>query len=141
MSKLKGNFKFIDGSVACDLPMNRMAELFNINTFIVSQVNPHVAPFITSDAYSHEKSRLRRRIFTKLRTLVGNEITHWINQLTYLGLFPEYIQGIMDVVIQTYRGHVTISPNPSLYDYKHLLKDVPYENCDEMLHHTYNMTI
>jgi len=79
MSKLKGNFKFIDGSVACDLPMNRMAELFNINTFIVSQVNPHVAPFITSDAYSHEKSRLRRRIFTKMRTLAGNEITHWIN--------------------------------------------------------------
>ena len=36
MTKLKGNFKFIDGSVACDLPMQRMSELFNINTFIVS---------------------------------------------------------------------------------------------------------
>ena len=36
MSKLKGNYKFIDGSVACDLPLNRMSELFNINTFIVS---------------------------------------------------------------------------------------------------------
>ena len=29
---LRGNFTFIDGSVACDLPINRMSELFNINT-------------------------------------------------------------------------------------------------------------
>lgn len=36
MSQLRGNFRFIDGSVACDLPMQRMSELFNINTFIVS---------------------------------------------------------------------------------------------------------
>jgi predicted acylesterase/phospholipase RssA len=35
-SNLRGNFKFIDGSVASDLPMNRMGELFNINTFIIS---------------------------------------------------------------------------------------------------------
>jgi len=54
MSQLRGNFRFIDGSVACDLPMQRMSELFNINTFIVSQVNPHVCPFISSDGISHE---------------------------------------------------------------------------------------
>ena len=74
LSKLKGNFKFIDGSVACDLPMNRMAELFNINTFIVSQVNPHVAPFINSDSVTHEKSRIRRKILMKIKTLLGNEL-------------------------------------------------------------------
>lgn len=60
MTQLKGNFKFIDGSVACDLPMSRMSELFNINTFIVSQVNPHVAPFITSDGFNIDESRLKR---------------------------------------------------------------------------------
>ena len=27
--------------------MQRMKELFNINTFIVCQVNPHVVPFIS----------------------------------------------------------------------------------------------
>ena len=31
-----------DGSVQADLPMQRLSELFNINHFIVSQVNPHV---------------------------------------------------------------------------------------------------
>lgn len=102
MSKMKGDFKFIDGSVACDLPLNRMSELFNINTFIVSQVNPHVAPFISSDSHSHDKSRLRKKIVTTMRTLVGNEIKHWVRQLTFLGLFPSYIQGVMDVVLQSY---------------------------------------
>jgi predicted acylesterase/phospholipase RssA len=29
-----------DGSVQADLPMQRLSELFNINHFIVSQVNP-----------------------------------------------------------------------------------------------------
>ena len=31
---------FIDGSVGGDVPLHRIAELFNVNTFLVSQVNP-----------------------------------------------------------------------------------------------------
>lgn len=30
------NTRYIDGSIAGDLPMQRMSELFNVNTFIVS---------------------------------------------------------------------------------------------------------
>lgn len=37
---------WIDGSVENDLPMKRVAQLFNVNHFIVSQVNPHIVPFI-----------------------------------------------------------------------------------------------
>jgi TAG lipase / steryl ester hydrolase / phospholipase A2 / LPA acyltransferase len=50
MTSLRGNFTFIDGSVSNDIPVERMSELFNINTYIVSQVNPHFIPFISSDA-------------------------------------------------------------------------------------------
>jgi len=41
--------RYIDGSIGGDLPMQRMSELFNVNTFIVSQVNPHVVPFVSVD--------------------------------------------------------------------------------------------
>ena len=41
--------QFVDGSVGSDLPMQRLTELFNVNTFIVSQVNPHVCPFVKVD--------------------------------------------------------------------------------------------
>jgi len=38
--------QYIDGSISSDLPMLRLAELFNVNTFIVSQTNPWVVPFM-----------------------------------------------------------------------------------------------
>jgi len=28
-----------------DIPMNKLAEMFGVSFFIVSQVNPHVVPF------------------------------------------------------------------------------------------------
>lgn len=37
---------WIDGSVHSDLPIPALAEMFNATHFIVSQVNPHVIPFI-----------------------------------------------------------------------------------------------
>ncbi len=32
---------YSDGSIESDLPMQQLSELFNVNHFIVSQVNPH----------------------------------------------------------------------------------------------------
>lgn len=121
MSRLKGNYKFIDGSVACDLPLSRMSELFNINTYIVSQVNPHAALFVTSDGHLSSQSRLRRKLTKVARNLLGNEIRHIINQTHTIGIIPDYIKGIVDLVSQSYRGHVTISPNPSFRDYQRLV--------------------
>lgn len=34
---------YSDGSVENDLPMQQLSELFNVNHFIISQVNPHTA--------------------------------------------------------------------------------------------------
>mmetsp|Transcript_4417 Transcript_4417/g.7505 ORF Transcript_4417/g.7505 Transcript_4417/m.7505 type:complete len:185 (+) Transcript_4417:932-1486(+) len=99
MDHMKERFKFVDGSVACDLPLNKMSELFNINTFIVSQVNPHVAPFINSDGYSQGQSRLRRSLLVKVRELAGNELKHWITQLALLGILPQYFKGLQDMVL------------------------------------------
>jgi TAG lipase/steryl ester hydrolase/phospholipase A2/LPA acyltransferase len=36
---------YSDGSLENDLPMQQLSELFNVNHFIVSQVNPHSAFF------------------------------------------------------------------------------------------------
>jgi len=35
-----------DGSLEIDLPMIQLKELFNVNHFIVSQANPHIAPLL-----------------------------------------------------------------------------------------------
>ena len=38
--------RWIDGSIEGDLPAQILERLFNVNNFIVSQVNPHVVPFL-----------------------------------------------------------------------------------------------
>ena len=38
--------RWVDGSLAGDLPTQFLRRQFNCNQFIVSQVNPHVAPFL-----------------------------------------------------------------------------------------------
>ena len=42
------NQKYQDGTLFNDLPITRLAELFNVNFYIASQVNPHVVPFISN---------------------------------------------------------------------------------------------
>jgi len=39
--------KWVDGSVSDDMPAKRLARLYGVNHYIVSQTNPHVIPFIT----------------------------------------------------------------------------------------------
>lgn len=66
---------------------------------------------------------------------------HWINQLTYLGLIPEYINGIAALITQTYSGHVTIAPSPSLSDYKNIITDVKPDDALRSMRYTYLLTI
>ena len=37
--------RFADGSLENDLPMQQLSEMFNVNHFIISQVNPHAVMF------------------------------------------------------------------------------------------------
>ena len=64
--------KYVDGSVASDLPMQRIAELFNVNTFIVSQVNPHVCPFVSVDTGSVLDTHFKKVFLKKSKAFLGN---------------------------------------------------------------------
>lgn len=70
--------RYIDGSVGGDLPMQRMSELFNVNTFIVSQVNPYVVPFLSVDGGGVLESRIRKRMSLTIKAIIGNEVKHVI---------------------------------------------------------------
>jgi hypothetical protein len=61
----------IDGSFESDLPMQRLGELFNINHFIVAQVNPHarlLAPHESADL--EDLPPLGQRVLGTLGNLV-----------------------------------------------------------------------
>ena len=48
--------------------------------------------------------------------------------MAILGLLPRSISSISNIVAQTYKGHVTIVPSPTLNDYRNILTDVKIED-------------
>jgi TAG lipase / steryl ester hydrolase / phospholipase A2 / LPA acyltransferase len=76
----------VDGSVAGDLPMKRIAELFNVNTFIVSQVNPHIVGFAPMDVGSIVDNSRQARFTRTCLSLFFNTIDYYISQLAIFGL-------------------------------------------------------
>eukprot|EP01136_Pigoraptor_vietnamica_P005789 Opistho-1_new@37894 len=90
-------------SIEADLPMARLAELFNINHLIVSQVNPEVIPFMTGT-----RRTLDSGWAAGLRHLALSEATHRVNQLAALGVIPRKLQ---PVLTQHHEGDVTIVPD------------------------------
>lgn len=105
--------KWSDGSVAYDLPMSRLSELFNVNHFIVSQgnqifleekirkneefyafflslsnlcvVNPHVVPFVSSTRDAQSQTYL-----TRMKNFVFSETSHRIRQVCYFYLLSYF---------------------------------------------------
>ncbi|KAK5993031.1 Triacylglycerol lipase 4 [Cladobotryum mycophilum] len=103
--------RWIDGSVENDLPMTRLAEMFNVNHFIVSQVNPHVAPFLSREDYLSPELRANRNNATQAEdydwlgtftSLARDEALHRLHQ-KYSGdinILPEMTMDNLPVILQ-----------------------------------------
>lgn len=126
--------RWIDGSVDNDLPMTRLAEMFNVNHFIVSQVNPHVVPFLAKDdildpntkSTSPQESQSvgdSRDWVQTLTSLAKDEVLHRLHFLTELGIFPNMCTKLRSVLSQRYSGDITILPEISAHDLPRILKN------------------
>lgn len=110
--------RWIDGSVDNDLPMTRLAEMFNVNHFIVCQVNPHVVPFLERDEelVSTETSRSKpvlaagSSLLRTLAELAKDEALHRMHVLSELGFMPTAMSKMRSVLSQRYSGDITILP-------------------------------
>ncbi|KAK6512628.1 hypothetical protein TWF481_001510 [Arthrobotrys musiformis] len=124
--------KWIDGSVDNDLPMTRLAEMFNVNHFIVSQVNPHVVPFLEKEPTkpinpqenngSNESGGYEAWKSTFVSLAMG-EALHRINLLTEMGIFPSSLTKAKSILSQKYAGDITIFPEVPLVDLQKLIKN------------------
>ncbi|KAI8969245.1 acyl transferase/acyl hydrolase/lysophospholipase [Mycotypha africana] len=108
---------YIDGSVENDLPMNRLAELFNVNHFIVCQVNPHVIPFLQK-APAPTKWR---QVASFCMRLARTELQHRCTQLTEIGVLPSLFNKIQSIISQKYYGDITIIPEIRYMDFLKVL--------------------
>ncbi|KAK4201714.1 putative lipase [Triangularia verruculosa] len=135
---------WIDGSVDNDLPMTRLAEMFNVNHFIVSQVNPHVVPFLSKDdrlypattpgKLRHQKESADSGAWLDtLTTLAKEEALHRLHFMTELGIFPNLFTKLRCILSQKYSGDITILPETAVKDLPLILKnptpDFMMRNC------------
>lgn len=145
---IKMTERYSDGSVENDLPMQQLSELFNVNNFIVSQVNPHSFLLATLSIQSYVWTNkivvmaigylkyLKAQCRTWLKNVL-NLITLKIfyaspnfgGRRTYTQILTQEYEGRdVDVSIMPWRGSISIFQaflslikNPTLEEYKEIL--------------------
>ncbi|KHN14920.1 Triacylglycerol lipase SDP1 [Glycine soja] len=109
-----------DGSLEIDLPMMQLKELFNVNHFIVSQANPHIAPLLRLKEFVRTYGG---NFAAKLAHLVEMEVKHRCNQILELG-FP--LGGLAKLFAQDWEGDVTVVIPATLAQYTKIIQNPSY---------------
>jgi TAG lipase / steryl ester hydrolase / phospholipase A2 / LPA acyltransferase len=114
--------KWVDGSIADDLPAKRLQRLYSTNHFIVSMVNPIAIPFLKNDAK-------RNALTSALGTLgvgVGRELLNFYrgmvqNRSETWPRFNMLMSSIHSLMDQDYSGDINIVPSFGWYNPAKLL--------------------
>ncbi|XP_027186338.1 triacylglycerol lipase SDP1 isoform X2 [Cicer arietinum] len=109
-----------DGSLEIDLPMMQLKELFNVNHFIVSQANPHIAPLLRLKEFVRAYGG---NFAAKLAHLAEMEVKHRCNQVLELG-FP--LGGLAKLFAQDWEGDVTVVMPATLAQYSKIIQNPSY---------------
>lgn len=109
-----------DGSLEMDLPMMQLKELFNVNHFIVSQANPHIAPLLRLKELVRSYGG---NFAAKLAHLTEMEVKHRCEQILELGI-P--LGGIAKLFAQEWEGDVTVVMPATLAQYSKILQNPTY---------------
>lgn len=112
--------KWYDGSVVNDLPRRQLTEMFHCSFFIVSQVNPHVIPFVKNHAPSIHKKPTGW--LKSLWFAFCAEAGHWIEKGSLVAHESAPTSGraitefLYSLFRQDYTGDVTIYPIGTVWD-------------------------
>ena len=103
-----------------ELPESRLAELFNVNHFIVSQATPYIAPFLARGPQNRSSSG----IIGKFKSVLSLELKHRMHQvivyiqftlqLADMKLIPRSLLRLVDQKVQ---AGITIAPPLTSIDF------------------------
>ncbi len=78
---------YSDGSVESDLPMQQLSELFNVNHFIVSQVNPHSAMLTSMSLQASIWTNPLYRALVGYARFLKDQSKDWLKNVLNLFIF------------------------------------------------------
>lgn len=125
--------KWIDGSVVGDLPAKRLARLYGVNHFIVSQANPLVLWAKTDPKTDHGLRANVARFITRA-TKEGFNSGYRVSR-THLKKYPtlRYAANMMfSVLNQEYSGDINLYPKFRFFDPRMLLKRLSKQEALEL---------
>lgn len=126
--------KWVDGSIADDLPAKRLSRLYSTNHYIVSMVNPIATPFLDTD---HDRSVLARALGA-LGVGVGRELLNFYRGIAQkqgdnwprFNYLMNTVHALMD---QDYSGDVNIVPSFKWYNPTKLLAHLSEKDLIELM--------
>ena len=103
--------KWVDGSVSDDMPAKRLARLYGVNHYVVSQTNPHVIPFVAD-------GKKKEDVFSLLKDATVSTARTWLNAgansierpLSLSPRLTKLTNVAMSVINQDYIGDINILP-------------------------------
>ena len=109
--------KWVDGSIADDLPAKRLSRLFSTNHYIVSMVNPIAIPFLRNGAEPNKLSAalgslgigVGRELLNFYRGIVQKNGDQWPR-------FNLFLNGVHSLIDQEYSGDINIVPSFRWYN-------------------------
>eukprot|EP00040_Diaphanoeca_grandis_P018730 m.98534 g.98534 ORF g.98534 m.98534 type:complete len:580 (-) comp27076_c0_seq1:332-2071(-) len=101
-----------------DLPMQRLSELFNVNHFVVVQVQPHVIPFLRAS-----KSQSRFSLLHKTTMFLAREVHHVLELMAHIPICPSFFKWIVQELGSITKGHITIAPLLSVRSFAMMLSN------------------
>lgn len=103
--------KWVDGSVSDDMPAKRLARLYGVNHYVVSQTNPHVIPFVTDSKRRQDTLGIWKDAGTKTaRALVNASATTLEKPLSLSPALARVTSLWLSVINQDYVGDINILP-------------------------------
>ena len=109
--------KWVDGSLSDDLPAKRLARLYGVNHYIVSQTNPYVIPFIdTTKRKSDAVSELKYAMIDTARTWINAGAAILEKPIAVVPGIQKLTSSALSIINQSYVGDITISPLKKLHN-------------------------
>jgi len=102
--------RWVDGSIANDLPMLRLARLHNVNHYIVSQTNPHVVPFMRDN---NPRRRSIRAMAQQFATAASRDVLKVTRNYVGAAAPGRIVDMLNDVLQQRYSGDISVFPRQS----------------------------
>lgn len=104
--------RWVDGSFSDDLPAKRLARLYGVNHYIVSQANPFVIPFVAASIRRPSNAGI-------LRAAARRSAREWVNAATMIlgradrnnGKVTQVTGMIRSLINQEYGGDINILPD------------------------------